>query len=98
MMTELDPERVTLPSQECWGIKDNRVKCKCLPHGWLPEPEQGFVQFQGRFLEPLVKEGLLAKLRLLCEKVLVRSLAVLKLLAGEEIESPRLRLRFPPGE
>jgi hypothetical protein len=22
MMTELDPERVTLPSQECWEIKE----------------------------------------------------------------------------
>jgi hypothetical protein len=45
-----------------------------------------------------VKEGLLVKLRLLCEKVLVQSLVILKLLAGEEIESPLLRLGFLPGQ
>jgi hypothetical protein len=45
-----------------------------------------------------VKEELLAKLRLLCEKVLVQSLVTLKLLAGEEIELPLLRLGFLPGE
>jgi hypothetical protein len=32
MMTEPDPERITLPSQGYWEIKDNRIKCKCLPH------------------------------------------------------------------
>jgi hypothetical protein len=45
-----------------------------------------------------VKEGLLEKLRLLCEKVMVQSLVILKLLAGEEIESPLLRLGFLPGQ
>jgi hypothetical protein len=45
-----------------------------------------------------VKEGLLAKLRLLCERVLVKSLATLKLLAGEEMELPLLRLGFLPGK
>jgi hypothetical protein len=45
-----------------------------------------------------VKEELLAKLRLLCEKVLVQSLVTLKLLAGEEIELPLLRLGFLPGQ
>jgi hypothetical protein len=64
-----------LPNQE-WFIEikeDNRVKCICLPHAWLLELGQGFVQFQGVSLEPLVKEEpeeLLAKLRLLFEKVL----------------------------
>jgi hypothetical protein len=59
---------------------------------------QGFVQFQGQFLEPLVKEELLAKLRLLFERVLVQSLAALKLLAGEEMDLPLLRLGFLPGQ
>jgi hypothetical protein len=45
-----------------------------------------------------VKEELLAKLRFLCERVLVQSLATLKLLAGEEIELPLLRLGFLPGQ
>jgi hypothetical protein len=45
-----------------------------------------------------VKEGLLAKLRLLCERVLVQSLVTLKLLAGEGIELPLLRLGFLPGQ
>jgi hypothetical protein len=45
-----------------------------------------------------VKEGLLAKLRLLCERVLVQSLVTLKLLVGEEIELPLLRLEFLPGQ
>jgi hypothetical protein len=40
----------------------------------------------------------LAKLRLLCEKVLVQSLATLKLLAGEEMDLPLLRLGFLPGQ
>jgi hypothetical protein len=77
--------------------EDNRVKCKCLPHARLLELGQGFVQFQGGFLEPLVKGELLAKLRLLFERVLVQSLATLKLLAGEEMDLPLLRLRFLPG-
>jgi hypothetical protein len=52
---------------------------------------QGFVQFHRVSLEPLVKEEpeeLLAKLRLLFEKVLVQSLAYLKLLAEEEVDLP----------
>jgi hypothetical protein len=28
MMMEPDPERVVLPSQGYWEIKDNRIKCK----------------------------------------------------------------------
>jgi hypothetical protein len=47
--------------------------------------------FRGGFLEPLVKEEseeLLAKLRLLFERVLVQSLADLKLLAEEEVDLP----------
>jgi hypothetical protein len=60
--------------------------------------EQGFVQFQGRFLELLVKEVLVARLKLLCERVLIQSLATLKLLAGEEMDLPLLRLRFLPGQ
>jgi hypothetical protein len=78
--------------------EDSRVKCRCLPHVWPPEPGQGFLQFQGRFLEPLAKVDLLAKLRLLCEGVLVQSLATLKLLAGEKMELPLLRLGFLPGQ
>jgi hypothetical protein len=61
---------------------------------------QGFVQFQWGFLEPLVKEEfeeLLAKLRLLLERVLVQSLAHLKLLAEEEVDFPLLWLGFLPG-
>jgi hypothetical protein len=45
-----------------------------------------------------VKEGLLAKLRLLCKRVLVQSLVTLKLLTGEEMELPLLRLEFLPGQ
>jgi hypothetical protein len=45
-----------------------------------------------------VKEVVLAKLRLLCERVLVQSLAALKLLAGEEIDLPLLKLGFLPGQ
>jgi hypothetical protein len=56
------------------------------------------VRFQGRFLEPLVKEVLLAKLKLLYEMVLVQSLVTLKLLAGEEMNLPLLRLGFLPGQ
>jgi hypothetical protein len=45
-----------------------------------------------------VKEELLAKLRLLFERVLVQSLATLKLLDGEEMDLPPLRLGFLPGQ
>jgi hypothetical protein len=45
-----------------------------------------------------VKEVLLAKLRLLCERVLVQSLAILKLLAGEEMDLPLLKLGFLSGQ
>jgi hypothetical protein len=60
--------------------------------------EQGFVQFQGRFLEPLVKKVLVAKLKLRYERVLIRSLVTLKLLAGEEVDLPLPRLRFLPSQ
>jgi hypothetical protein len=49
----------------------------------------------------MVKEGseeLLAKLRLLLERVLVQSLADLKLLAEEEVDLPLLRLGFLLGQ
>jgi hypothetical protein len=49
-------------------------------------------------LELLVKRVLLAKPRLLCEKVLVQFLATLKFLAGEEMDLPLLRLRFLLGQ
>jgi hypothetical protein len=42
-------------------------------------------------------EKLLAKLRLLFERVLVQSLAYLKLLAEEEVDLPLLWLGFLPG-
>jgi hypothetical protein len=42
-------------------------------------------------------EELLAKLRLLLERVLVQSLAHLKLLAEEEVDFPLLWLGFLPG-
>jgi hypothetical protein len=48
-----------------------------------------------------VKEGseeLLAKLRLLLERMLVQSLADLKLLAEEEVNLPLLRLGFLLGQ
>jgi hypothetical protein len=45
-----------------------------------------------------VKEVLVAKLRLLCERVLVQFLATLKLLAGEEIDLPLSKLGFLPGQ
>jgi hypothetical protein len=41
---------------------------------------------------------LVAKLKLLCERVLIQSLATLKLLAGKEMDLPLLRLRFLPGQ
>jgi hypothetical protein len=59
---------------------------------------QGFGQFQGRFLEPLAKKVLVAKLKLRCERVLIQSLATLKLLAGEQMDSPLLRLMFLPDQ
>jgi hypothetical protein len=43
-------------------------------------------------------EELLAKLRLLFERVLVQSLADLKLLAEEEVDFPLLRLGFLPDQ
>jgi hypothetical protein len=45
-----------------------------------------------------VKERLLAKLRLLCERVLMQPLVTLKFLAGEETELPLLRLGFLYGQ
>jgi hypothetical protein len=45
-----------------------------------------------------VKEVLVARLKLLCERVLIQSLATLKLLAREEMDLPLLRLRFLPGQ
>jgi hypothetical protein len=43
-------------------------------------------------------EGLLVKLRLLLERVLVQSLAELELLAEEGADLPLLRLGFLPGQ
>jgi hypothetical protein len=43
-------------------------------------------------------EEFLAKLRLLFERVLVQSLADLKLLAEEEVDLPLLRLGFLPDQ
>jgi hypothetical protein len=57
-------------------------------------------RFMG-FLGPLMKEGseeLLAKLRLLLERVLVQSLVDLKLLAEKKVDLPLLRLGFRPGQ
>jgi hypothetical protein len=45
-----------------------------------------------------VKEELLAKLRLLFERVLVQPLVDLKLLAEEEVDLPLLWLGFLPGQ
>jgi hypothetical protein len=39
-----------------------------------------------------------AELRLLCERVLVQSLATLKLLAGEEMDLPLSKLGFLPRQ
>jgi hypothetical protein len=44
-----------------------------------------------------VKEVLVAKLKLLRERV-IQPLATLKLPAGEEMDSPLLRLMFLPGQ
>jgi hypothetical protein len=43
-------------------------------------------------------EELLAKLRLLLERVLVQSLVDLKLLAEEKVDLPLLRLGFLPSQ
>jgi hypothetical protein len=45
-----------------------------------------------------VKEVLVAKLRILCERVLVQFLATLKLLAGEEMDLPLSKLGSLPGQ
>jgi hypothetical protein len=45
-----------------------------------------------------VKEVLVAELKLLCERVLVQSLATLKLLAGEEMDLPLSKLGFLLGQ
>jgi hypothetical protein len=44
-----------------------------------------------------VKGVLVAKLKFLCERV-IQPLATLKLLAGEEMDSPLLRLMFLPDQ
>jgi hypothetical protein len=44
-----------------------------------------------------VKGVLVAKLKLLCEGV-IQPLVILKLPAGEEMDSPLLRLMFLPGQ
>jgi hypothetical protein len=44
-----------------------------------------------------VQGVLVAKLKLLCERV-IQPLATLKLLSGEEMDSPLLRLMFLPGQ
>jgi hypothetical protein len=45
-----------------------------------------------------VKDVLVAKLKLLCDRVLIQYLATLKLLARKEMDLPLLRLRFLPGQ
>jgi hypothetical protein len=45
-----------------------------------------------------VKEVLVAELKLLCERVLVQSLATLKLLAGEKMDLPLSKLGFLLGQ
>jgi hypothetical protein len=45
-----------------------------------------------------MKEVLVEKPRLLCERVLVQSLATLKLLAREEMDLPLSKLGFLPGQ
>jgi hypothetical protein len=61
---------------------------------------KGLVRVQREFLGPLVEESkeLLVKLKLLLERVLVQSLANLKLLAEEKVDLPLLRLEFLPGQ
>jgi hypothetical protein len=39
-----------------------------------------------------------AKLKLLCERVMMQSLVTLKLLVGEKLDSPLLGLMFLPGQ
>jgi hypothetical protein len=45
-----------------------------------------------------VKRVFQAKLKLLCERVLMQFLATWELLAGDEMGSPLLRLMFLPGQ
>jgi hypothetical protein len=62
---------------------------------------EGLVQVQRGFLGPLVEEEseeLLVKLKLLLERVLVQSLANLKLLAEGKVDLPLLRMGFLPGQ
>jgi hypothetical protein len=62
---------------------------------------EGLVQVQREFLGPLMEEEseeLLVKLKLLLERVLVQSLANLKLLAEGKVDLPLLRMRFLPGQ
>jgi hypothetical protein len=62
---------------------------------------KGLFQVQREFLGPPVEEEseeLLVKLKLLLERVLVQSLANLKLLAEEKVDLPLLRLEFLPGQ
>jgi hypothetical protein len=73
-------------------VKDSKIRCKCLPHAWLPGLEQDFVQ--GQPLELLMKKIFQAKLNLLCERVLMQFLATQELLAEEEMGSPLLGLMF----
>jgi hypothetical protein len=77
-------------------VKDNNIRCNCLPHAWLPGLEQDFVQ--GQPLELLMKNIFQVKLNLLCERVLVQFLVTLKLLAGERLDSPLLGLMCLPGQ
>jgi hypothetical protein len=62
---------------------------------------EGLVQVQREFLGPLMEEEfeeLLVKLKLLLERVLVQSLAILKLLAEGKMDLPLLRMGFLPGQ
>jgi hypothetical protein len=62
---------------------------------------KGLVQVQREFLGPLMEEEseeLLVKLKLLLERVLVQSLANLKLLAEGKVDLPLLRMEFLPGQ
>jgi hypothetical protein len=49
-------------------------------------------------MESLVKGMFQAKLKLLCERVLMQFLATREPLAGEEMGSPLLKLMFLPGQ
>jgi hypothetical protein len=62
---------------------------------------EGLVQVQREFLGPLVEEEseeLLVKPKLLLERVLVRSLANLELLAEGKVDLLLLRIEFFPGQ